>query len=88
MMYGHSAAFLDHYVKRVPEWCGTGELPLPDDIQRSGIRSRETQEHNPDGIWRKDPVDLLASMGVVKPKEARKAEMVHLGEGLSPLPKE
>ena len=30
---------------------------------------------------------LLASLGMAKPREARKTEMVHLGEGLMPLPR-
>ena len=32
-------------------------------------------------------MDILASLRVAKPKEPRKAELVHLGEGLMPLPR-
>ena len=46
-----------------------------------------SREHDLERPGRSDAVDILASLGVAKPKEPRKAELVHLGEGLMPLPR-
>ena len=46
-----------------------------------------SREHDLERPGRSDAVDILASLGVAKPKEPRKAELVHLGECLMPLPR-
>ena len=48
---------------------------MPKEIRLSGVRSGVAQEDNQEGSWRKDLVGLLASLGLVKPREARKTEM-------------
>lgn len=81
---------MDSMDQSLLEWyrvVGTGELPLPEDIRRSGLRAVGSREHDLERPGRSDAVDILASLGVAKPKEPRKAELVHLGEGLMPLPR-
>ena len=72
------------------EWCMMMWCRRDADARRDPAGWRKNgaaREDIPEGAWWRGPGDLLSCLGVAKPKEARKAEMVHLGEGLMPLPR-
>ena len=66
---------------------GAGEMPLPEEIRQCGLKTGESVEGNREGSWLRDAMGSLANLGAQKVREPRKAEMVHLGEGLMPLPR-
>ena len=64
---------------------GAGEMPLPEEIRQCGLKTGESVEGNREGSWLRDAMGSLAKLGAQKVRGPRKAEMVHLGEGLMPL---